>query len=93
MAASHTETAERTARTFGGLTEIFAASARSIRGFARDYLDEALRGAATALAMPDVEYYDDPAAFWWRPLQIWALVGVGQLHRRPPRWQRSRPAR
>lgn len=81
VAASHTETAERTARTFGGLTEIFAASARSILGFARDDPDEALRGAATALAMPDIEYYDDPAAFWWRPLQIWALVRVGQLDR------------
>ena len=38
-----------------------------------------LRGAATALAVPEIDCYDDPAAFWWRPLQIWALIRTGQL--------------
>ena len=32
-----------------------------------------------ALAVPEIDCYDDPAAFWWRPLQIWALVRTGQL--------------
>ena len=32
-----------------------------------------------ALAVPEIDYYDDPAAFWWRPLQIWALVRTGEL--------------
>jgi len=78
-ANSHVETAEDAARTFGGFAEIFAASARSILGFARDDPEETLRGAAMALAVPEIDYYDDPAAFWWRPLQIWALIRTGQL--------------
>jgi len=79
MAASHVEAAEDAARTFGGFAEIFAASVRAILGFARDDPGEALLGAATALAVPEIDCYDDPAAFWWRPLQIWALVRAGQL--------------
>jgi DNA-binding CsgD family transcriptional regulator/tetratricopeptide (TPR) repeat protein len=79
VAASHVEAAEDAARTFGGFAEIFAASARSILGFARDDPGEALLGAAMALAVPEIDFYDDPAAFWWRPLQIWALVRIGQL--------------
>ena len=79
VAASHVEAAEDAARSFGGFAEIFAASARSILGFARDDPGEALLGAATALAVPEIDCYDDPAAFWWRPLQIWALVRTGQL--------------
>ena len=78
-AASHVEAAEEAARTFGGFAEIFAASARSILGFARDDPAEVLLGAAMALAVPEIDCYDDPAAFWWRPLQIWALVRTGQL--------------
>ncbi len=78
VAASHVEAAEDAARTFGGFAEIFAASARSILGFARDDPGEALLGAATALAVPEVDFYDDPAAFWWRPLQIWALIRIGR---------------
>jgi len=78
-AASYVETAEEAARTFGGLAEIFAASARSILGFARNDPAEVLRGAALALALPEIDYYDDPAAFWWRPLQIWALIRSGRL--------------
>jgi DNA-binding CsgD family transcriptional regulator len=79
MAAGHVEAAEDAARAFGGFAGIFAASARSILGFARDEPDEALLGAATALAVPEIDCYDDPAAFWWRPLQIWALIRTGQL--------------
>lgn len=79
VAASHVEAAEEAARTFGGFAEIFAASARSILGFARDDPAEVLLGAAMALAVPEIDCYDDPAAFWWRPLQIWALVRTGQL--------------
>ena len=79
VAARHVEAAEEAARTFGGFAEIFAASARSILGFARDDPGEALRGAAMALAVPEIDYYDDPAAFWWRPLQIWALARTGEL--------------
>jgi tetratricopeptide (TPR) repeat protein len=78
-AASHVEAAEDGARAFGGFAEIFAASARSILGFARDEPDEALLGASMALAVPEIDCYDDPAAFWWRPLQIWALIRTGQL--------------
>jgi DNA-binding CsgD family transcriptional regulator len=79
VATRHVEAAEDAARTFGGFAEIFAASARSILGLARDDPEDALRGAATALAVPEIDYYDDPAAFWWRPLQIWALIRAGQL--------------
>jgi DNA-binding CsgD family transcriptional regulator len=78
-AARHVEAAEEAARTFGGFAEIFVASARSILGFAKDDPGEVLRGAAIALAVPEIDYYDDPAAFWWRPLQIWALIRGGQL--------------
>ena len=78
-ADSHVHAAEDAARAFGGFAEIFAASARSILGFARDDPGEVLLGAATALAVPEIDCYDDPAAFWWRPLQVWALI------RRPAR--------
>ena len=79
VAASHVEAAEEAARTFGGFAEIFAASARCILGLARDDPGEALRGADMALAVPEIDYYDDPAAFWWRPLQIWALIRTGRI--------------
>jgi DNA-binding CsgD family transcriptional regulator/tetratricopeptide (TPR) repeat protein len=79
VAESHVQAAEDAARALGGFAEIFAASARSILGFARDDPDEVLFGAATALAVPDIDCYDDPAAFWWRPLQIWALIRAGRL--------------
>jgi len=78
-AVSHVTTAEDAASTFGGFAEVYAASARSILGFARDDPQEALRGAARALAVPEIDCYDDPSAFWWRPLQIWALIRIGQL--------------
>jgi len=78
-AVGHVEAAEEAGRAFGGFAEIFAASARSILGFARNDPGEVLRGASTALAVPEIDYYDDPSAFWWRPLQIWALVRTGQL--------------
>jgi DNA-binding NarL/FixJ family response regulator len=79
VAAGHVEAAEEAARAFGGFAEIFAASAGSILGFARNDPAEVLRAASTALAVPEIDYYDDPSAFWWRPLQIWALVRTGQL--------------
>jgi DNA-binding CsgD family transcriptional regulator len=78
-AAGHLQAAEDAARAFGGFAEIFTASARSILGFARDDPGEVLLGAATALAVPEIDCYDDPAAFWWRPLQIWALIRTGRL--------------
>jgi DNA-binding CsgD family transcriptional regulator len=78
-AAGHVEAAEEAARAFGGFAEILAASARCILGFARDEPDDALRGAAMALAVAEIDCYDDPAAFWWRPLQIWALIRTGRL--------------
>jgi len=52
VAVGHVEAAEDAARTFGGFAEIFAASARSILGFARDDPGEALLGAATAVPQP-----------------------------------------
>ncbi|MFY9866044.1 MAG: AAA family ATPase [Trebonia sp.] len=79
VAVGHVEAAEEAGRTFGGFAEIFAASARAMLGFARDDPDEVLRGASTALAVPEIDYYDDPSAFWWRPLQIWALIRTGRL--------------
>jgi DNA-binding CsgD family transcriptional regulator len=78
-AVGHVEAAEEAGRTFGGFAEIFAASARSILGFARNDPSEVLLGASTALGVPEIDYYDEPSAFWWRPLQIWALVRMGQL--------------
>ena len=78
-ADEHLHAAERAARTFGGLAAIFAASACGILGFARDRPQDALRGAALALAVPEIDRYDDPAAFWWRQAQAWALVQTGDL--------------
>jgi DNA-binding CsgD family transcriptional regulator len=79
VAAAHVEAAEDAARAFGGLASIFAASARAILGFARDDPEETLRGVATALAVPEIDRYDDPAAFWWRPMQVWALIRAERL--------------
>ncbi len=79
VATRHVESAEDAARAFGGCAEILAASARGILGFARNDPAEALRGATMAMAVPEIDYYDDPGAFWWRPLQIWALVRNGRL--------------
>ena len=78
-AVGHVEAAEEAGRAFGGFAEIFAASARSILGFARNDAEEVLYASSTALAVPEIDYYDDPSAFWWRPLQIWALVRTGEL--------------
>lgn len=78
-AAGHVDAAEAAARTFGGMAAIFAASARGILGFARNDPAEVLHGTAVALAVPEIDHYDDPAAFWWRPTQIWALVCTGRL--------------
>ncbi|HEX2746093.1 MAG TPA: AAA family ATPase [Streptosporangiaceae bacterium] len=78
-AEGHTEAAEQAARTFGGFAAILAASARGILGFARDDPQEALHGAAMALAVPEIDHYDNPGAFWWRPAQVWALVRTGDL--------------
>lgn len=78
-AAAHAGAAEQAARIFGGLTSTFAASARGILGFARDDPQEALGGAALALAVPQVDQYDNPAALWWRPTQIWGLIRIGEF--------------
>jgi DNA-binding CsgD family transcriptional regulator len=77
-ADGHARAAERAARTFGGFAAVLAASARGILGLARDDPDEALHGAALALAVPQIERYD-PAGFWWRPAQVWALIRTGRL--------------
>jgi DNA-binding CsgD family transcriptional regulator len=77
-ADGHAQAAEQAARTFGGFAAILAASARGILGLARDDPEEVLHGAATALAVPQVDRYD-PAAFWWRPAQVWALIRTGRL--------------
>jgi len=79
VAAAHVGAAEEAACTFGGMAAIFAGSARGILGLARDDPFEALHGAAIALAVPEIDCYDDPAAFWWRPTQIWALIRTGRL--------------
>jgi DNA-binding CsgD family transcriptional regulator len=78
-ATAHAQAAEQAAGIFGGLASIYAASARAILGFARDDPHEALRGAALALAVPQADRYGCPAASWWRPAQIWALIGTGEL--------------
>jgi len=75
-ADGHAQAAEQAAHTFGGLAAILAASARGLLGLARDDPEEVLRGAALALAMPQIDHYD-PAAFWWRPAQVWALIRTG----------------
>ncbi len=77
-ADGHAQAAERAARTFGGFAAIVAASARGILGLARDDPDEVLYGAALAQAVPQIDRYD-PAAFWWRPAQVWALIRTGRL--------------
>ena len=79
VAAGHAQAAEQVARKLGGFAAVFAASARALLGFARDDPDEVLRGAELALAVPEIDRYDDPAVFWWRPLQVWALIRAGGL--------------
>lgn len=79
-AEGHAQAAEQAALTFGGLAAVLAASARGILGLARDDPDEVLRGAALALAVPQIDRYD-PAGFWWRPAQVWALIRTGHLDR------------
>ena len=78
-ADGHAEAVEQAARGFGGFATILAASARGILGIARDDPDEALRGAALALAVPQIDHYDVPTALWWRPAQVWALIRTGDL--------------
>ena len=78
-ADAHAQAAEDAASIFGGLGSIFAASARGILGFARGNPHEALRGAALALAVTQADQFDCPAALWWRPAQIWALIRTGEL--------------
>jgi DNA-binding CsgD family transcriptional regulator len=78
-ADGHAEVVEQAARTFGGFAAILAASARGILGLARDDPEEALRGAALALAVPQIDHYDGPAVLWWRPVQVWALIRTGDL--------------
>jgi ATP/maltotriose-dependent transcriptional regulator MalT len=77
-ANGHAEAVEQAARTFGGFAAILAASARGILGLARDDPEEALRGTALALAVPQIDY-DGPAVLWWRPVQVWALIRTGDL--------------
>ena len=77
-ADGHAQAAEQAAGTFGGFAAILAASARGILGLARDDPEEVLHGAAVALAAPEIDRYD-PAAFWWRPAQVWALIRTGRL--------------
>ena len=45
---------------------------------ARDDPEEALRGTALALAVPQIDI-DGPAVLWWRPAQVWALIRAGDL--------------
>lgn len=78
VAAGHLEAAEQAARTFAGFAPVVA-SARGILGLARDDPQEVLRGAALALTVQEIDRGDDPAAFWWRPLQAWALIRTGDL--------------
>jgi DNA-binding CsgD family transcriptional regulator len=77
-ADGHVQAAEQAAQTFGGFAATLAASARGILGLARDDPEEVLHGAALALAVPQIDRYD-PAAFWWRPAQVWALIRTGRL--------------
>lgn len=77
-AAAHLQAAEQAARTFAGFNPIVA-SARGILGLTRDDPQEALRAAALALTVPEIDVYDDPAASWWRPLQVWGLIHMGQF--------------
>jgi len=78
-ADGHAEAAEQAARTFGGFAAVLAASARGLLGLARGDPEESLRGVALALAVPEIDRYDDPGAFWWRSAQIWALIRTGDL--------------
>ena len=79
-ADAHARAAERGAAPFGGYAAVLAASAWGILGLARDDPDEVLRGAAIALAVPQIDRYD-PAGFWWCPAQAWALIRTGHLDR------------
>jgi DNA-binding CsgD family transcriptional regulator len=77
--AVHMESAERSARAFGGLASISAGSARCALAFARGDPRQALDGAAMALTGAAGDDIDCPTALWWRPVRIWALTQTGEL--------------
>jgi DNA-binding CsgD family transcriptional regulator len=77
-ASAHLQAADKAACTFAGFAGIVA-SARAVLGLARDDPHQVLGAAARALSEPEIDVYDDPAAFWWRPLQAWALIRTGEL--------------
>jgi DNA-binding CsgD family transcriptional regulator/tetratricopeptide (TPR) repeat protein len=81
MAARHADAAEQSLPSVGGTASIFAAHARTILGFARNDPAEVLRGAALPLRLREADSYDDPVSFWWRPMQIWALIQTDELAR------------
>ncbi len=78
-ASAHADSAERAARSFGGMAAVFAASARAMLGFSRQDPREALRGAALAQSLPEIDRYECPALLWWRPAQVWALILTGEV--------------
>jgi DNA-binding CsgD family transcriptional regulator len=79
MATRHADAAERSLPSVGGTASIFVAHARTILGFARNDPAEVLRGAALPLRLREADSYDDPVSFWWRPMQIWALIQTDEL--------------
>jgi DNA-binding CsgD family transcriptional regulator len=71
--------AEQAARRAGtGAAIAVAGSALSLLGFARDDAAGVLSGTARIMAMPGIQSYDDPAASWWWPMRIWALLRTGR---------------
>ncbi len=75
QASALVKAAEQAARRTGTVTAmVLAGSARSVLGFARDDPAEVLAATARIATLGDAASYDDPAASWWRPLRIWALL-------------------
>jgi DNA-binding CsgD family transcriptional regulator len=79
LAAAQVKAAEQAARRAGTAAAIvLAGSARSLLGFARDDAAEVLSGTVRIMAMSGAQSYDDPAAGWWQPARIWALLRTGR---------------
>jgi DNA-binding CsgD family transcriptional regulator len=79
LASAHVRAAEQAARVAGNLAAVvLAATARSVLGFARDDPAEVLQATARIAAMPGAGGYDDPAAYLWQPMRVWALLRTGQ---------------